>query len=97
MATPAESNFQIRVALMDSEPLIWRRVQLSGETTLEELHHVIQVVMDWENYHMHRFVASDRVYGVDEDFMPDPQTRLIVVALVVTGRPALRAACRAGA
>ena len=31
------------------------------------------------------------------DFRPDPQTRLIVVALVVSGRPALRAACRAGA
>ena len=31
------------------------------------------------------------------DFMPLPQTRLIVVALVVTGRPALRAAWRAGA
>ena len=42
MATLAESDFQIRVSLMDSEPLIWRRVRLSGETTLEELHHVIQ-------------------------------------------------------
>ena len=31
------------------------------------------------------------------DFMPEPQTRLMVVALVVTGRPAFRAACRAGA
>jgi hypothetical protein len=46
VATPAESDFQIRVSLMDSEPLIWRRVRLSGETTLEELHDVIQVVMD---------------------------------------------------
>ena len=28
---------------------------------------------------------------------PEPQTRLMVVALVVSGRPALSAACRAGA
>ncbi len=31
------------------------------------------------------------------DFIPEPQTRLIVVALVVGGRPALSAAWRAGA
>src|SRR4051794_10105178 len=31
------------------------------------------------------------------DFSPDPQTRLIVVALVVSGRPASSAALRAGA
>ena len=30
-------------------------------------------------------------------FSPEPQTRLIVVALVVTGSPARSAACRAGA
>ncbi|MBA2344594.1 MAG: plasmid pRiA4b ORF-3 family protein [Rubrobacter sp.] len=65
---------EIRVMLLASEPLIWRRVRLSGESNLEELHHVIQTVMDWENYHMHQFVTDDRRYGVDEDFMPDPES-----------------------
>jgi len=68
------SIHQIRVTLLDSEPLIWRRVRLSGDTSLEELHHVIQVVMDWENYHMHQFIADDRRYGLDDDFMPDPES-----------------------
>jgi len=65
---------QIRITLLDSEPLIWRRVRLSGETNLEDLHHVNQVVMDWENSHMHQFIAGDRRYGLDEDFMPDPES-----------------------
>ena len=30
-------------------------------------------------------------------FIPDPHTLLMVVALTVTGSPAARAACRAGA
>jgi Plasmid pRiA4b ORF-3-like protein len=87
VATPAESNFQVRVALLDSDPLIWRRVRLSGETTLEDLHHVIQVVMDWEDYHMHRFVAGDTVYGLDEDFMPDPQSERTVTLREVIPHP----------
>jgi hypothetical protein len=87
LATSPEYSLQIRVSLMGSEPLIWRRVRLSGETTLEELHYVIQVVMDWENYHMHRFVASDRVYGVDEDFMPDPQSERSVTLWEVIPQP----------
>ncbi len=91
MATPEgpaeESIYQVKVTLMGSEPLIWRRVRISGETTLEELHYVIQVVMDWENYHMHQFVAADRRYGLDEDFMPDPESERNATLREVTPQP----------
>lgn len=68
------SIYQVRVTLEGSNPPIWRRVLLSGDTTLEKLHDIIQIVMEWENYHLHQFVVGEKRYGVNEDFMPDPQS-----------------------
>jgi hypothetical protein len=82
--------YQIKVTLKGSRPPIWRTVQLSGDATLEELHHVIQIVMDWEDYHMHEFVAGGRRYGVDEDFMPDPESERSTRLREVAPRPKSR-------
>jgi hypothetical protein len=46
---------QLKVTLADTEPPIWRRVQVRSETTLAQLHEVLQIAMGWENYHLHSF------------------------------------------
>ncbi len=72
---PANNSiYQIKVTLEGSNPPIWRGVLLSGDTSLEELHYILQVVMDWQNYHLHQFVVGDKRYGVNEDSMPDPES-----------------------
>jgi hypothetical protein len=82
--------YQLRITLLDTDPEVWRWVRLLGETDLEELHYVIQVVMGWENSHMHQFATAERRYGLDEDYMPDPEsergTTLREVALRVGDR-----------
>lgn len=88
--TQEETVYQIKVTLLGSEPEIWRRVQLSGDTDLENLHLVLQAVMDWEDYHMHRFVAGERSLGVDEDFMPDPESERRVTLRELAPRPGVR-------
>jgi hypothetical protein len=40
-----------------SRPAIWRRVQVSSAATLEEIHEVIQIIMGWENAHLHEFTV----------------------------------------
>ncbi|MCI0478429.1 MAG: plasmid pRiA4b ORF-3 family protein, partial [Anaerolineales bacterium] len=52
---PANVVYQLKISLEGSRPLIWRRVRVPGEFTLADLHHVVQIVMGWESYHMHRF------------------------------------------
>jgi hypothetical protein len=59
--------FRIHVSLDEIEPPIWRRLELSSQTTLEQLHRILQIAMGWENYHLHEFVIDGRRYG-----MPDP-------------------------
>lgn len=58
---------RIRITLADTEPSIWRRVDVPVEASLKMLHDVIQGAMGWLDYHLWEFEAGDRRYGV-----PDP-------------------------
>ncbi len=62
-----ETITRVRVEIEGTEPLVWRELDLPLSTTLATLHDIIQVVMRWQDYHLHEFIVGDRVYGV-----PDP-------------------------
>jgi len=47
--------YRIRVHLDDSDPTIWRRLDLRSNLTLDLLHQVLQVTFDWTDSHLHRF------------------------------------------
>ena len=59
--------YQLKVTLRDIQPPIWRRIQVWEDTTLAQLHTILQIVMGWEDYHLHQFVIGRRLYSV-----PDP-------------------------
>lgn len=56
--------YRIYVALIDVEPPIWRRIELSSRSTLKQLHRILQIAMGWENYHLHEFIVGKLRYGV---------------------------------
>jgi len=58
--------YQLKITLKDIEPAIWRRIQIAGDITLFRLHEYIQIVMGWENYHMHEFRINSKRYGRPE-------------------------------
>ena len=58
---------QLRIALRRTKPPIWRRVLVPPSMYLDTLHHLIQVVMGWEDRHLHMFRKGDRRYS-----MPGP-------------------------
>ncbi len=47
--------YQFKITLAGSTPPIWRRVLVSDQLTLKELHEVIQNSFDWEGYHLYGF------------------------------------------
>jgi hypothetical protein len=59
--------YQLKLTLQDIQPLIWRRVQVWEDTTLAQLHDVLQVAMNWQDYHLHEFTIGRRLFSV-----PDP-------------------------
>jgi hypothetical protein len=57
--TPVTRQLVIRVDLLDAKPPIWRRLELSPDLTLDQVHWVLQVAFEWDNSHLHQFVKGD--------------------------------------
>jgi hypothetical protein len=60
--------YQVKVTLTDSKPPIWRRVQVTGDTTLHMFHKILQTVMGWTDSYLHLFIIDRVFYG-----KPDPE------------------------
>jgi hypothetical protein len=60
--------FQLKVFLSRSYPLIWRRIEVPSQMTLPRLHRALQIVMGWDNCHLHEFRIAGKVYAE-----PDPE------------------------
>jgi hypothetical protein len=61
MSVPAEI-YQFKITLLDTQPPIWRRIQV-GDCTLDKLHEHIQTAMGWTNSHLHHFRIGETLYG----------------------------------
>jgi len=59
-----ETIARLHIALADTDPLIWRRVEVPVDVSLKMLHDVVQGAMGWLDYHLWEFEADDRRYGV---------------------------------
>lgn len=55
--------YRLKVILRGSEPAIWRRLEVHGDTTLCELHRILQVAMGWMDEHLHEFERAGTRYG----------------------------------
>lgn len=62
----AKATYQLKVTLRESKPPIWRRIQVPGSITLVKLHRVMQVVMGWEDYHLHQYIVDGVYYGTKD-------------------------------
>lgn|GEM_PF-455570 len=65
---PTAPIYQLKVTLQGAKPPIWRRILVPGDTTLEQLHKVIQLCMGWTDSHLHQFLIDRTCYCLpDED------------------------------
>jgi hypothetical protein len=54
----------LRIDLKDSDPPIWRQVEVSTSITLKVLHNIVQVTMGWLDYHLWEFRIAGTSYGL---------------------------------
>ena len=59
--------YQLKIALRGVRPPVWRRVLVTSETSLTDMHGIIQAVMGWAGYHMHQFIIDGEYYGQPHD------------------------------
>jgi hypothetical protein len=55
--------YQLRIVLRGISPLIWRRLLVRSDTTLTQLHLMLQILFDWSNQHLHHFHIFGKDYG----------------------------------
>jgi len=56
--------YQLRIRLCGVSPLIWRRFLVRSDTSIAELHHLLQAAFGWSDSHLHRFVIHGKDYGI---------------------------------
>ncbi len=56
--------YRLRLVLAGISPMIWRRLLVSSETSIAQLHEYIQVVFAWSGEHLHCFRIQEKDYGV---------------------------------
>jgi hypothetical protein len=62
-----EKVYQFHIALDYIKPLIWRRFVVTDDITLAKLNKIIQIVMGWEDRHLHEFRIDGNRYGEPDD------------------------------
>ena len=65
----SERLYQFKITLLESQPPIWRRIQVKNGT-LDKLHEHIQTAMGWTNSHLHQFEIDGERYG-DPELLDD--------------------------
>ena len=66
---------RLRIELDDTEPVIWRTVEVPLTMSLVGLHEVIQAAMPFEDYHLFEFRIGGQRYAQPDPDYPDPKTR----------------------
>lgn len=54
--------YQLKITLIESKPLIWRRILVEEDVFLSNLHKIIQSAMGWTNSHLHQFIKDETFY-----------------------------------
>lgn len=80
MLTSAEITsvavYQFHVLLLEISPAIWRWLLVRSDATIADLHYALQIVMGWDDSHLHRFVLHGNEFGVSQPggicFTTDP-------------------------
>ncbi len=76
-AQAAVQIYQFHVLLLTISPAIWRRFLIRSDSTIADLHYILQIVMGWDDEHLHQFSIHGRHFGVEHsggiDFTTDPK------------------------
>jgi hypothetical protein len=54
----------VQVYQRKSSPQIWRRLLVRSDSTIAELHDVLQIAFGWMDGHLHQFLIRGKPYGI---------------------------------
>ena len=64
VSTEPGEVYQLHIWICAISPMIWRRVLVRNNTTVADLHAIIQILFGWSDDHLHQFKIRGKRYGV---------------------------------
>lgn len=58
--------YQLRIWIRRISPQIWRRLLVRSDSTIAELHEILQIAFGWADEHLHRFLIHGKPYGIEK-------------------------------
>ena len=46
--------------------MIWRRILVRSDSSIADLHHILQVAFGWSDLHLHQFIIRGKRYGISK-------------------------------
>ena len=56
--------YQLRIYVKGISPMVWRRILVRSDTTIADLHEIMQILMNWYDVHLHHFLIRGKRYGI---------------------------------
>jgi hypothetical protein len=57
--------YQLRAVIRGISPMIWRRLLVRDDSTVAQLHEVLQIAFGWDDEHLNRFeLCSSGALGI---------------------------------
>src|SRR6266496_2427681 len=56
--------YQLRIWIREISPQIWRRLLVRSDSTIAQLHEILQIAFDWTDEHLHQFLIRGKPYGI---------------------------------
>jgi len=79
---PAPEVYLLYIWIRHITPMIWRRVLVRADTTLADLHYIIQIAFSWTDFHLHRFRFRKKDFAIPrvEGFVDAHDARQVTLA-----------------
>ena len=58
--------YLIHAWILGISSMIWRRILVRSDSSIAELHHILQVAFGWSNLHLHQFIIRGKRYGISK-------------------------------
>jgi hypothetical protein len=84
--------YLLTIELLETDPLVTRKIKVSSESSMYLLHHIIQQVMPWKNSHLYMFTIDGRIIAdsrlLDEELgmIEDAKTLMLEDVLTTPGK-----------
>lgn len=81
-------TYTFKLDLIKTSPLVTRTFKVSSESSFYLLHHIIQEVMGWKNYHLYEFKVDGNTIAdksiVEEDLSPISEAKEVMLEDIFT-------------